>query len=181
MTFPPSLFDRLPLFATDDEIAIAIVGRKRASEWKRGALRLLDAKGFPRVDALHGGRPVPLVRKWYNQYLGIEKSYIQAPAVAEDSDVWTRSKRERRDDRKPKLNLDYRGQKTLLYMVARPDAKTHAAIPDAGAFTMDKLAEKGAITAQGTDRDGDTVWLVTDLGMDEAKRINLWHYGKSAS
>lgn len=108
MTFPPSPFDRLPLFATDDEIAIAIVGRKRASEWKRGALRLLDAKGFPGVDALHGGRPVPLVRRWYNQYLGVENSYIQAPAVAEDRDVWVRSKRERRDDRKPKLDLDYR-------------------------------------------------------------------------
>jgi hypothetical protein len=45
------LLDRLPLFATDDEIAIAIVGKKRASEWKRGALLILEARGFPRVDA----------------------------------------------------------------------------------------------------------------------------------
>lgn len=51
------LLSTLPLFATDDELAIAIVGKKRASEWKRGALIVLDARGFPKFDALHGGRP----------------------------------------------------------------------------------------------------------------------------
>ena len=37
---------RLPLFASDDEIAIAIVGKKRASQSKRGALILLEARDF---------------------------------------------------------------------------------------------------------------------------------------
>lgn len=179
MTFPPSPFDRLPLFATDDEIAIAIVGKSRASAWKRGALRLLDGKGFPPVDVLHGGRPVPLIRKWYNQYLGIDKSYIQAPDGPENSDVWDRSKRERRDDRKPQLGLDGRCQATLLYMVAHPDAQTHVAIPNAGSFTMERLVQKGAIAAEGKDREGDTVWIVTEAGTEEAKRINLWHHGKT--
>lgn len=43
---------RLPLFATDDEMAIAIVGKKRASQGKRGALILLEARPFPRFVAL---------------------------------------------------------------------------------------------------------------------------------
>jgi len=63
MTFPPSLLDKLPLFASDDEIAVAIVGKANATNWKRGALKAMEACGFPKVDALHGGRPVPLIKK----------------------------------------------------------------------------------------------------------------------
>lgn len=70
------ILSKLPLFATDDEIAIAIVGKARASNWKRGALPILEARGLPRVDPLHGGRPVPLVRKFYDNYLGVHRSYI---------------------------------------------------------------------------------------------------------
>lgn len=43
-------FAKLPLFATDDEIAIAIVGKSRASDWKRGSLRVLEDRGFPLID-----------------------------------------------------------------------------------------------------------------------------------
>jgi|UPI00068EC6CF hypothetical protein len=175
-----SPFDRLPLFATNDEIAIAIVGKKRACGSKRGALQILEARGFPRVDALHGGRPVPLIRKWYELHMGLNRSYVQATLEdgKENPDAW-RSKRDRRNDRKPQLELDGRSQQALLYMVAHPDARTHPAIPNAGAFTMEKLAEKGAIVAGKKDRDGDIVWQVTDVGLEEAKRIDFWHYGKS--
>ncbi|WP_201269197.1 hypothetical protein [Sinorhizobium meliloti] len=173
---------KLPLFATDDEIAIAIVGRKRASDWKRGALQILEARGFPKVDALHGGRPVPLVRKWYELHMGLHRSYAQATLDEgkENLGTWTRTKSLRRNgDRNPELGLDWRSQKVLLYMVAHPDARTHPAIPDAGAFAMKKLAEKGVIAAGKTDRDGDTVWNVTDLGVEEAKRIDFWYNGKT--
>lgn len=38
-------------------------------------------------------------------------------------------------------------------MVTYPDAQTHIAIPNAGPFTMDQLAGKGAIVAGAPDRD----------------------------
>lgn len=44
---------------------------------------------------------------------------------------------------------------------------------------MDKLAENGAIVAGKKDRDGDIMWKVTDVGLEEAKRVDFWHYGKS--
>jgi hypothetical protein len=171
---------KLPLFATDDELAIAIVGRKRASDWKRGALKLLEYRGFPLVDPLHGGRPVPLVKKWYDNYLGVHLSYVQATQerAKENPEAWV-SKAVKREARKPQLKLDGRGQKILLYMVAHPDARTHATIPDAGIVMMEKLVEKGVIAAGKTDREGDVSWTVTELGTEEAKRINWWHHGKS--
>lgn len=175
-----SPLDRLPLFATDDEIAIAIVGKKRASQWKRGALLILEARGFPRVDPLHGGRPVPLIRKWYELHMGLHKSYVLPTLedAKEDPESWTRSKRDRRNDRKPQLDLDGRSQQALLYMVAHPGARTQPAIPNAGAFTMERLAEKGAIVAGKKDRDDDIMWEITEIGLEEAKRIDFWHHGK---
>lgn len=175
-----SALSKLPLFATDDEIAIAIVGKQRASSWKRGALRLLEARGFPQIDHLHGGRPVPLIEKWYRRYLALDENYIQAspPPGQEHLELW-RPKRDQRGDRKPKLDLDSRCQKILLYMIAHPDAQTHVAIPDAGAVMMQRLAEKGAITAGKKDRDGDTIWAVSEVGLEEAKRLDYWYRGKS--
>ncbi|TIW84033.1 MAG: hypothetical protein E5V53_01870, partial [Mesorhizobium sp.] len=71
--------DRLPLFATDLEIAVAIVGKKYASLWKRDALPVLERRGFPRFDALHQGRPVPQVKQFYALYLGITAGFTLAP------------------------------------------------------------------------------------------------------
>lgn len=169
---------KLPMFATDDEIAIAIVGRKRASDWKRGALRVLEARGFPRVDPLHGGRPVPLVRKWYDLYLGLHLTDARSPQPdgQENLGGW---KKRRRDERKPQLGLDYRCQKALLYMVGHPDCHTQFEVPDAGAKTMATLAEKGVITHAGKDSSGDDSWTVTELGAQEAKRINFWYHGET--
>ncbi|RVA25271.1 hypothetical protein EN935_24630, partial [Mesorhizobium sp. M7D.F.Ca.US.004.03.1.1] len=65
MTFRSQL-DDLPLFATDIEIAEAIVGKTYAKEWAQKRLPVLAGKpGFPPVDAFHGGRAVPLVRRFY--------------------------------------------------------------------------------------------------------------------
>lgn len=145
-------FSKLLLFATDDEIAIAIVGKARASEWKRGALRMLDARGFPKIDVLHGGRPVPLVRKWYELHMGLNLSYVRTTLEdgKENLDGW-KGTRQRRNENKPQLDLDGRCQKILLYMVAHPDAQTHPAIPNAGISTLEQLAERArSLPARGT-------------------------------
>ncbi|MFS8049512.1 hypothetical protein [Rhizobium sp. BR 314] len=44
---------------------------------------------------------------------------------------------------------------------------------------MNHLAEKGVIIAGKKDPDGDIVWTVTGAGVDDAKRIEFWYYGKS--
>ncbi|TWB19552.1 hypothetical protein FBZ99_101325 [Rhizobium sp. ERR 1071] len=176
MTDPLS---KLPMFATDREIAIAIVGKERAAMFIKAVIPQLERKGFPRIDPLHDGRPVPLIRKFYDGYFGITAGFAAvAPDGEENLGVWKRGSR-RSNDRKPQLGLDGRSQKILLYMIAHPDARTHVAIPDAGITTMNRLAEKGAIVAGKKDGGGDIVWSVTDAGIEEAKRIEFWHHGKS--
>jgi len=65
-------FVGLPLFATDKEIAKALVGATRADKWLREVFPTLASKtGFPQVDKIHGGRAVPLVKLYYSQYLGL--------------------------------------------------------------------------------------------------------------
>ncbi|UHS61070.1 hypothetical protein HRR99_05845 [Agrobacterium vaccinii] len=89
--------NKLPIFASDKEIALAIVGRTVADEWIKHILPKLEARGFPLIDSLHGRRPVPLVKKYYDQYLGVSTSYIQSgPTPEEDKTLWTTSRRSRR-------------------------------------------------------------------------------------
>ena len=56
--------DALPLFANDRQIAIAVVGKDRASMWMKVVIPQLERSGFPRIDPLHDGRPVPLVKRF---------------------------------------------------------------------------------------------------------------------
>jgi hypothetical protein len=70
MTSDP--FAHLPLFASDREIATALVGKARAAKWVEDSFPAIAARsGFPRVDSFHGGRAVPLVRLFYEGYLGM--------------------------------------------------------------------------------------------------------------
>jgi hypothetical protein len=83
-TVTNTALDKLPLFATDLEIAVAIVGKQNASRWKREALPALEHKGFPRFDPLHKGRPVPLVKQFYALYFGITAGFAMAKPDGED-------------------------------------------------------------------------------------------------
>lgn len=94
-TVTNAALDKLPLFATDLEIAIAIVGKKYASLWKRDALPILERRGFPRFDALHQGRPVPHVKQFYALYLGITAGFVMAPPPDGKEKAWI-PKRERK-------------------------------------------------------------------------------------
>ncbi|NTF80529.1 hypothetical protein [Rhizobium rhizogenes] len=88
------LLSELPLFATDQQLAIAIVGKERASMWIKTVIPALERKGFPRIDPLHDGRPVPLVKKFYDGYFGITAGFsATAPDGEERLGQWKRSKR----------------------------------------------------------------------------------------
>ncbi|MCJ8051690.1 hypothetical protein GB928_004130 [Shinella curvata] len=177
MTDPLS---KLPLFATDREIAIAVVGKERASMYVKVVIPALERHGFPQIDPLHDGRPVPLVRKWYNIHMGVDKNYVLQSLQdgKEDWSVWDRSKRDRRNDRKPQLALNTRCMNALRHMVEHPDIRTSAEVPGATDFTMDELASKGALKEGKRDSQGDRTWTVTDAGREEIVRLNDWHGGK---
>ncbi len=84
----------LPLFATDKQLAVAIVGKERAAMWVKVVIPQLERKGFPRIDPLHDGRPVPLVKRFYDGYFGITAGFsVAAPDGGEDLSIWKRSKR----------------------------------------------------------------------------------------
>lgn len=76
---PFKSLENLPLFVSDQELAVAIVGRKHATHWRQSVLPALERVGFPKVDTVHLGRAVPLVLKFYEAYLGIVAGVVMAP------------------------------------------------------------------------------------------------------
>ncbi|RVN04005.1 hypothetical protein CN120_15760 [Sinorhizobium meliloti] len=91
------LLSQLPLFATDQQLAVAIVGKDRASMWVKTVIPQLERKGFPRIDPLHDGRPVPLVRKFYEGYFGITAGFnAAAPDGKENLGMWKSRRRTRK-------------------------------------------------------------------------------------
>ncbi|MER9900095.1 hypothetical protein [Mesorhizobium sp. M0130] len=88
--------DRLPLFATDLEIATAIVGRARADYWLKAILPALEQRGFPGIDPLHKARPVPLVKQFFARYFGITAGFAMAKPGGEER-IWI-PKRERKPE-----------------------------------------------------------------------------------
>lgn len=175
MTDPLS---KLPLFATDREIAIAVVGKERASMYVKAVIPTLERKGFPRIDPLHDGRPVLLVRRFYEGYLGITAEFQAAGPDGEEKLGEWKGRRQARNERKPQLGLNTRCLGALRYMVEHPDIRTSAEIPGATDFTMKELAAKGALKEGRKDSQGDRTWTVTDVGREEMARVSDWHGGK---
>lgn len=86
--------DDLPMFATDRQIAEAIVGKDAAENWMRDRLPTLASKpGFPPIDAFHGGRPVKLVARFYDEYLGLGSPTGSATRGKMDVEAWKPSRR----------------------------------------------------------------------------------------
>lgn len=52
-------------------------------------------RGFPPIDAFHGGRAVPLVRIFYQRYLSLVGDFPGVPPGEEQPEVWTRSRKEK--------------------------------------------------------------------------------------
>jgi hypothetical protein len=86
--------DELPLFADDMAIGAALLGAARAGEWKAIA-PLLEQKGLPKIDQLHGGRYVPAVKSFYDRDNLIAVLAPASPDGVEHPESWSRERRRR--------------------------------------------------------------------------------------
>lgn len=85
--------DNLPLFASDKEIAVAVVGPKRAADWLRASFpKISTLRGFPSIDAMHGGRATVKVAKFYEGYIGATGRGVNEMPDGGDSE-WKRPNR----------------------------------------------------------------------------------------
>lgn len=82
----------LPLYATDNELAAALLG-KRSYLWAQ-IVAHYEGRGLPAVDSLFGGRYVPAVVKFFDALNGVDGP---APFPAEDGkeNPWPQNKQKR--------------------------------------------------------------------------------------
>jgi hypothetical protein len=81
---PPVRLEDLPLFAPDDQIALAVCGRN-ARQWPAIA-EVLEREGLPKVDPLIGGRYVPAVKAWFDAQNGLG----ERPGAVDGPEEWDR-------------------------------------------------------------------------------------------
>ncbi len=88
--------DSLPLFATDDIIGAALLGRDRAAEFRQ-MVPLLEARGFPKIDQMMGGRYTPAIRKFFDHLYGLDRGgdVPLAPDGTEHFDKWREQRQKR--------------------------------------------------------------------------------------
>jgi hypothetical protein len=90
----PLRLDDLPMFASDREIAEAIVGKHKAEKWLKERLPTLASKpGFPPIDAFHEGRAVALVKLFYANFLNLPADGRGLPDDRAMEGEWKSSKR----------------------------------------------------------------------------------------
>jgi hypothetical protein len=85
----------LPLFAADDAIGAALLGRERVAEFKQ-IVPLLEARGLPKVDQLMGGRYTRAVIAFFDHQYGLDRGGDDlplAPDGTERFDQWRKQKR----------------------------------------------------------------------------------------
>jgi hypothetical protein len=88
--------DKLPLFATEQEIATALLGPGKVEHWQQ-IVPLLERRGLPTIDGLMGGRYTPAVRKFFDldYRVGEDGRVAAAPHTPAELGSW-RSKKNAR-------------------------------------------------------------------------------------
>ncbi|MET4739699.1 hypothetical protein ABIF73_003838 [Bradyrhizobium japonicum] len=64
--------DDLPLFPSEEQIAILVIGEARAKEWPRIAKALEEADGFPQIDEHVGARYWPAVAGYFHNRWNVD-------------------------------------------------------------------------------------------------------------
>lgn len=86
--------DKLPLFASEQALAGALLGPGRTTEWNQ-IVPLLERRGFPTIDGLMGGRYTPAVRAFFDQDYKVNGGQVVAsrPHAPAELGTWTGKKR----------------------------------------------------------------------------------------
>ena len=79
-----------PLFMDEAEIGRRLLGARRAAEWKALA-PLYERRGFPKIDAVMGGRYWPAILRFFNVEYGLEELRPMSPSGREDAEAWRAS------------------------------------------------------------------------------------------
>lgn len=88
-----SPLERLPLFADDAAIGLALLGPARACEWKALA-PLYERQGLPKIDKVMGGRYVPAVKAFFDQQYNLSPLVPAAPDGIERPEAWKSRKQQ---------------------------------------------------------------------------------------
>jgi hypothetical protein len=76
--------EALPLFADEQSLSDAVLGRGQHSHW-RAVVALLERRGFPTIDGLMGGRYWPAVKAFFDREYDIHgASQVSAPETPAD-------------------------------------------------------------------------------------------------
>jgi hypothetical protein len=69
-----------PIYPDEDEIAVLVLGPKRAKDWP--AIAVIDErKGLPKIDPLYGGRYWPAVARFYTIKNGLDCATTSSPTM----------------------------------------------------------------------------------------------------
>lgn len=82
---------------------------------------------------------------------------------------WREKKEKRRAKHQPRMGLDAKHERVLLFMAERPDCDTIEMIPGAGPVIMQRLVAVGALKRAPGER-----YELTDEGRQEVVRIGKW-------
>jgi len=75
---PPITISELPLYAADEEIGEAVLGRERKREFA-GLAQLHERYGMPKISPVWGGRYVPAVKAYLDAQNGLSIATPLAP------------------------------------------------------------------------------------------------------
>jgi len=84
--------DRLPLFADERSLSEAVLGRGKYTHW-RAVVPLLEARGFPKIDGLMGGRYAPAVKAFFDREYRL--SDVRPVALRDGPEDWSEWKKKR--------------------------------------------------------------------------------------
>jgi len=83
--------DRLPLFASEEQLSAALMGPGKMAEWRQIA-PLLERRGLPTVDGLLGGRYVPAIKAFFDRQYGVsEGAPKQSPHMPAELGAWKKN------------------------------------------------------------------------------------------
>lgn len=163
-----------------------LIGRKEAAAYCN-----ITPTAFSGWVRMHIMPPaIPGTRKWDKKAINAKLDEISGLAAVSNEDPydkwerenrrgdnrqveslseWREKKEKRRAKHQPRMGLDAKHERVLLFMAERPDCDVIEMIPGAGPVVMQHLVTVGALKHAAGDR-----YELTDEGRLEVVRIRRW-------